>query len=549
VKLRIIHDGGEHELLVVPAQAKEPLSELLRRAGVPLNTRCGGRGLCDACQVVLSAGRLRHIETGEATSAVDMPGSLRACQHRCDGDVTIVVPTRSSLRYVPKIETDYRINISSTFSPLYTAKNGQACLGVAVDIGTTTVVLMLVDLHDGKVLARAAAFNEQMHLGDDVVTRINLCMTDPTMLGQMQHRVADQTIGVLLTKALADAHANVADVKCIALAGNTTMLHLLAGVDPSSLGVSPFTAVFLDHRIEPASRIFDKSSNVPGDTPCHLLPGASAYVGADLTVGIVATGLLYDDGPNLLVDVGTNGEIILKHGNRLLGCATAAGPAFEGARLTSGMRAGGGAVSHIKITREPFDLEVEVIGNAKPAGMCGSAYVDFLAEARAAGIITPTGRYDLENLPPQIAAKLIPLKTDCGPDMGLKIAGTTAQPVMVSQQDIARLLQAKAAIAAGILTLLAHAKLNPADIKTVYLAGGFGTHMSRAAAIACGLLPDFTLDQIQVVGNTALAGAYLALIDSTLLPDITRAAKEMDVVELNLDPEFESRYIDQLSLP
>jgi uncharacterized 2Fe-2S/4Fe-4S cluster protein (DUF4445 family) len=323
------------------------------------------------------------------------------------------------------------------------------------------------------------------------------------------------------------------------------MLHLLAGVDPTPLGTAPFTPVFLEHRVMSASEIFADARF--GETvKCHLLPGAAAYVGADLTAGIVATGLLYEDGPSLLIDVGTNGEIILKHGKELVGCATAAGPAFEGARLASGMRAVNGAISHVMFKGDPVALECDVIGDGhtRPLGICGSAYVDFLARAHEAGLLNDVGRFNTD-IPGDLADRLLPVDQN---DMAFRLAtGPGKQPVVITGCDVASLLQAKAAIAAGIITLLNQFNLQPQDICNVYLAGGFGTKMDRSSAIACGLLPGFRVDQVHAVGNSSLAGAYLCLIDSNSVAE-ARSAAQVRIVELNLDPSFEMNYIDQLCL-
>jgi uncharacterized 2Fe-2S/4Fe-4S cluster protein (DUF4445 family) len=287
------------------------------------------------------------------------------------------------------------------------------------------------------------------------------------------------------------------------------------------MGVVPFTPAFLEHRVIRLPEL--------GATDVHLLPGASAYVGADLCAGVFATGLVYEDGPSLLVDAGTNGEIILKQGRRMYGCATAAGPAFEGAGLSHGVRAGDGAVERIHFTREPFGVEAEVIGGGKATGICGSAYVDFLAEGRRVGLLNERGRFD---------------RAFAGDDE-LRIA----LDVTVSELDVSRLLQAKAAISAGILTLLHRIGLQPAQVNRLYLAGGFGMHLDVRNAIDCGLLPGFRPNQVEVVGNTSLAGAYLALLDAGVLEELRRIGRNIEIIELNLDSEFETHYIDQLSLP
>jgi uncharacterized 2Fe-2S/4Fe-4S cluster protein (DUF4445 family) len=326
------------------------------------------------------------------------------------------------------------------------------------------------------------------------------------------------------------------------------MLHLLAGVDPVPLGVAPFAAAFLDHRVErrPPDPAHDFRPSL------HLLPGASAYVGSDLTAGMVACAVESGDTPALLIDVGTNGEMILATGDRLIGCATAAGPAFEGSGLSSGVRAADGAIAHVRFPDAAPWMELERIGKAaKPIGLCGSFYIDFLAEARRTGILDEQGHLDPEAVP-ALAARF-----GTAPCAGrtFRVAGgaiRTGQDderaIVVSESDIAKLMAAKAAIAAGALTLLARAGLSPSDVKTLHLAGGFGAKLDVGSAIACGLLPGFAPNQVRTVGNSSLAGAYLALLDAGALQRMRDLARRIDVIELNADPQFEDRYLDHLKL-
>jgi uncharacterized 2Fe-2S/4Fe-4S cluster protein (DUF4445 family) len=308
--------------------------------------------------------------------------------------------------------------------------------------------------------------------------------------------------------------------------------------------VYPFRPVFLEHRI-----------HAPGDlglafggkaAEVHLLPSPAAYVGADLAAGIVATGMLYDEGPVLLVDVGTNGEIIAKVGDRLMGCATAAGPAFEGAGLSGGTRGVRGAIERVRLEGNPFGAELGVIGDEpRPIGICGSGYVDFLWEGRRADVLQASGRF----ADAFVARAGAAVQADeSGRKLQLHARGASG-PVWISEVDVARLLQAKAAIAAGITTLLDVLGTAPGDVKALYLAGGFGMHLSIEHAIGCGLLPGFKPVQIQVVGNTSLGGAFLVLNDRSLLAEMQTACGAMESIELNLQPGFEDAYIDNLMLP
>ena len=619
LQITVATAAGRQEIVVSPDQINFRLSEILRHNTMPLNTRCGGRGLCDGCLVQLNSGTVRHHSSSEHRS-IPQPAMIRACEYELDGQsIEITVPARSLLAYEPQVVSNFKVNISRAHDPIWRVVElipadlvdatlsvalsahvnhepvaitpeqsqegnallvqGQAAfalelletgwtvtnvlphapassLGIAVDVGTTTVAILVVDLLKGTIVASASGFNRQMHLGDDVLTRINLCTTDKRMLERLQIAIVKDTIERLVLKALKEA--NIADdrIACINVAGNTTMLHLLAGVDPSPMGFAPFIAPFLHHKTLSANRVHLRLSS-PTDAPqgngcppvaedptLHLLPSAAAYVGADITSGVIASGLVYDQGPSLLVDVGTNGEIVFKSGARMWGTATAAGPAFEGSRMASGMRAGQGAISHIRMRKTSAGLLVEsdVIGDVKPTGICGSAYVDFLCQAAEVGLLSATGRFN-----PGVADDRIAPYRDMGQSFTVAL-GHGREPVVISERDVAALLQAKAAIAAGILTLLKQIGTQASQIKTLYLAGGFGMHLDIPNTIGCGLLPGFRPEQVQLVGNTSLAGAYLSMLDRGLLQEMERVARAIQMVELNLDPEFESCYIDQLML-
>jgi uncharacterized 2Fe-2S/4Fe-4S cluster protein (DUF4445 family) len=541
-RLQLDLPDGRRELALDAGDEKLSVADLLARRGFPLNTRCGGRGLCGGCEIELRAGTLQSRPDPHAV--VGAPAvRVKACQMACPaggGELGLAVPARSLLQHEPAVVSEFRLNVPWASDPL----DPTARYGAAVDVGTTTVALLLCELATGRVLAEASAFNAQIRFGEDVLTRIQRCHQHPAAVRQLQLAATTETIQPLLTAACAEAGIAAGDVRVMTVAANTTMQHLLAGVDPSSLGVHPFTPVFLEHRTYAPADV----GLAFGDARArvHLLPGPAAYVGADLAAGIVATGLLYDDGPSLLVDVGTNGEIIAKVGDRLIGCATAAGPAFEGAGLTSGSRGVTGAIERITLRADPFAAELGIIGQAaRPIGICGSAYVDFLWEGRRTGLVQANGRFADDCV--RRAGALVQAD-EYGRKLQLHAHGAS-RPVCISEVDIARLLQAKAAIAAGINTLLGLLGVAAADVKTVYLAGGFGLHLSLEHAIGCGLLPGFTPAQIQVVGNTSLGGAFLALNDRSLLAEMQTACARLESIELNLQPGFEDAYIDQLMLP
>jgi len=565
--------------------------------------------MCDGCLVDLLSGRLIDAATGVALQETGAPHTVRACEYRLppEGAVEIHVPSRSLLAHEPQVVTSFRINVSRAHDPLWQrsdlpsdigtdgrtvaeavcaaverqrdydlpvraapeleganeplpepavvleqageawlvrpseAADGAAPFGVAVDVGTTTVVAVLVDLMTGEIVDTAAALNAQVRLGDNVLTRIQMCITHPKMIGRLQHAVVGRTLRPLIEQLLRETGATAEQVRSMVVAGNTTMLHLFAGIDPSSMGMAPFTPQFLEHRVLRTSQL-PLRMQVHRAPAVHLLPGSAAYIGADVIAGVFSSGMAYAEETSLLVDVGTNGEIVLKHGDHFWGCATAAGPAFEGSGLSCGMRAGRGAISHVRLDQDSCEPTVEVIGDVPPVGVCGTAYVDFVAQARRTGLLRHNGRFA-----PQADHHARVRPGEHGREF-LLADGADGKPIYVSESDVARLLQAKAAIAAGIVCLLERAAVTPSEVTTLYLAGGFGFHMDIENVIRCGLLPGFRPEQISLVGNTSLAGAYLALVDSSVLDEMKKISGKLETIELNLIPGFESCYIDQLAV-
>lgn len=533
------------ELLEISVSGEHPrrLTEVLAAHGQPLNTRCGQRGLCRGCEVVVSDGTL--MIDGHTLHA---PATVPACQVFIEADVSIQIPARSRIEHRPQVGESFEIGVPYAHQPLFGAVAGQRDTAFAVDVGTTTVVVLLVDLITGDVLSRAGAFNAQIRFGDNVVTRIEAAR-DVRCLAAMQRAVVVETIQPLLLRACERAGRTLERIAGGALAGNPTMLHLLVGEDPTPLGIAPFTPRFIAGKQIAARDILLEADGLAPDTPVQLLPGIAAYIGADITAGVYASGMVFDPAPSLLVDMGTNGEIVLQNGGKLTACATAAGPAFEGCGLRYGTRARDGAVSDLLMSLDPFQLVAQTIGSSplsQANGLCGSAYIDFLACARACGLIGATGRFvtrEWESVPAR--HRLIENGT-----RALRVTGNHGGgELAISEVDIALLLQAKAAIGAGIDILLENAGIRAADLSRVYLAGGFGMHLNVAHAIAIGLLPGIHERQVRVVGNTALAGALLALVDRNTLDEMEALRTQVDVIELNLVDGFEDHYIDHLMLP
>lgn len=527
------------------------LSSLLAAQGAALNTRCGGRGWCRGCLVDLREGMVLG-----PTGPVLAPATLRSCLCRLPsvGPVRVRLHQRAVLARTPSVVGSFSVDAPCEAMPEISVVPGRADTGFAVDLGTTTVVVALVDLATGEVLSRAGGYNAQVRFGDNVLTRIEAA-ADPLVREELRDAVLRETLDPLLREAARNAGRELGRVRRGVIAGNTTMLHLLLGLDPSPMGKAPFTPAFLHSRLISVRELGLECSaegsggvggpGLPGSAVVRVMPGYSAFVGADIAAGVWATGMLFDTKPSVLVDIGTNGEMALHADGLLHVCATAAGPAFEGSGLGCGTRAHEGAVWKIRQAAVGGQFELQVLGELGPGaaeGLCGTAYVDFMAVARRSGLLTSRGRLDdaaLQSLPPGSLA-------GTAHGRGLALMGGTR--LVVSEQDVALLLQAKAAIGAGLSVLLACAGLRPSDIGTLYLAGGFGLHIDLENALAIGLFPGFTAQQVRVVGNTSLAGAVMALVDRRVAVSIEAARERVRVVELNAHPEFEDLFIDNLAL-
>ena len=419
-------------------------------------------------------------------------------------------------------------------------------LAAAVDIGTTTVVLALVDPASGHILARTSKYNQQIRKADDVAARISFCRAAKD-LHTLQELVVRQTINPLIEEACAQAGASTEQVLRLAVAGNTVMEHLFLGLSPEGIGRLPFQAVRHTHPVYPA-RTLGLMMHPRGWV--DVVPSVAGYIGGDITADIHAARLAQRKGAALLVDIGTNSEIVYAENGRLLACATAAGPAFEGAGLLHGCRAAPGAIEQVRIGPE-LGFACEVIGGGEAEGLCGSGIIDFLAEGFRCGLINPQGRLNIEQLKQHGRYAHVRLQQGSAHACVLvpAAASATGHALVITEHDIAQVLKAKAATYAGMKTLLGLQGHTLSTVPRVVLAGGFARHINIANAITLGLLPDLPLERFEVLGNGSLAGAYLALVDAAALPAMEKLARQPRVIELNRTADFEDNFIDAMSIP
>ncbi len=417
--------------------------------------------------------------------------------------------------------------------------------GIAADIGTTTVVCALIDMDGGEVLGRASGYNQQIRRADDVAARISACET-PGDVAELRRLAVEATLNPLIEELCHGAGGSPKTVVRLAAAGNTVMTHLLLGLSPAALGASPFAPVACRF---PPLRAADLGLGIAPEAGVDIVPCMTGYLGGDIAADLLAARMMERRPPTLLIDIGTNGELVLWDGQRLLGSATAAGPAFEGAGVRHGCRAAAGAIDRIAWPRGG-DLGFTVIGGGAPVGLCGSALVDFVARALERGLLNEVGRFDVEAL--RAAGRYAELPGADGAQRACIVARAEesglAGPILVTERDLAELLKAKAALQAGARTLLARAGLEAGDLAELVLAGGFAHHLDLTAAIRIGLLPPLPVERIHVLGNGSLAGAYLALRKPDAFAAFDDLVRRLDAIELNLEPSFADAFVEGLML-
>jgi len=420
--------------------------------------------------------------------------------------------------------------------------------GIAFDLGTTTVVATLLDLTTGTPLAVASMLNKQQPFGADVITRISAIMMDPDALGTLA-RLAHETLAELTSDVCGQAGVDPAEVCEVAMAGNATMTHIALGIDPEPLGVAPF---IMAARQLPEVRAADLSLPVHPRARAFPFPAFGAYVGGDITAGLIASGMDRDSRLRLFVDIGTNCEIVLGNRDWLLATAAPAGPAFEGAAIRCGMRAADGAIEVVSMT--PDGLDLQVIGDAEPAGLCGSGLVDAVASLVSVGLLDGSGRFAGEDRAADLAPGLAGRLTALGQERVFVLhwlgePGDVARSIYLSQRDVRELQFAKAAIATGWRILLEEAGLAPGDIQQVLLAGSFGSYLSPANAIRLGLVPKLPVLRVVSAGNVAGEGAKMALLSVRERAGALALQEEVRYVELSDRGDFNDAFVDQLQFP
>ena len=453
----------------ITAQNRELLWKAMRRNGMEIAMPCGGTGKCGKCTVILDGEKVRSCSTYiEGTHTV-------VCQ---DGDAGVIL-------------ADAPCEIE--------ASGNKKGLGAAVDLGTTTLVVSVYDLETGALIKTESCWNCLKTYGADVISRIDYIKNNGA-LSELSLKIRTQ---------VADITAPLG-VRRICVAGNTVMQHIFAGIDPSSIAVSPF---------EPKT-LFEGCTDELEGAQVLYSPCVAGYVGGDITAGILASGIAGKEGRYLYIDVGTNGEMALGGKDGFLCCSCACGPAFEGAQISCGMPGLEGAVSHVKPDGDR--LAVETIADAKPAGICGSGLVDLAAALLARGDMDGTGR-------------LYPGEVEIADGIG------------ITQSDIRQLQLAKAAVRAGIAVLMKESGTEFEDIDSLVLCGGFGTFLDTDSACAIDMLPKELSGRTVSCGNTSLRGAALALLDDGGFEKALEIKNKCKYLELSGNGNFDDEYIEHMT--
>ncbi len=531
----------------------------------PLTTRPKAATVGVGRQVILRpAVQKRHLKLAEPSLSDQVSDIERVLAGLDDLELRVDLPVLRSAGRVLRA-ADYQVTAVIVDDALIDIQPGDTTdrsYGIAFDLGTTTVVATLLDLSTGTPMAVASMLSKQQPFGADVISRISATMLDPAALGRLTE-LAHSTLAGLAGEVCQQAGIDPRDVYEVALAGNATMTHLALGIDPEPLGVAPF---ILATRRLPEVLAADLGLDVHPRARAFAFPAFGAYVGGDITAGLLASGMDRDRRVRLFIDIGTNCEIVLGNRDWLLATAAPAGPAFEGAQVKCGMRAADGAIEAVRLVPgggsrgEPGGVELKVIGDCEPAGLCGSGLVDAVASLIAVGLLDHSGRFvpaeQAARVAPALAGRLTMLRDERvfvlhwrGNPGEQGEPGDVANSIFLSQRDVRELQFAKAAIASGWNVLLTEAGLTGADVAQVLLAGSFGSYLSPANAIALGLVPALAVPRVVSAGNVAGEGAKMALLSVRERAGALALLDEVRYVELSDRADFNDKFLEQLRFP
>jgi len=529
--IKFLPEGRE-----VKADDRNSILETAIANGVHINSSCNGVGKCGKCRIIVNGGRLRTEPTELLTEEEKGKGYVLACQAFPESDLEIFIPPESRLGEHQILE-----KIDSTIAEMLKKSAGEN-LGLAVDIGTTTVVTYLVDLDTGKVIDMESQLNRQGVFGADVLSRINHAKEEGGLekLNSLIIENINELIEILLDRNFfGDSKKH--RINRIITAGNTVMTYLLLGRDPSVIQKNVQMGEFRQSALGKALEIGIKCGNPGAEVYC--MPGIANYVGGDIVADILASGMHKSDKISMLIDVGTNGEIALGNKEFLVTCSTSAGPAFEGGETKHGMKASTGAIERVEIGNG--EVRYAVINNDRPRGICGSGLIDLISELLLNEIIDHRGKFVSDsNFSNRIKSGEFGSEFVVVPE---EESGIDSD-IVITEKDIENIIITKAAIYAGASTLT---KVGTSfdQLDKIYIAGGFGHYINIEKAVVLGLLPDLPQERFKFIGNGSVLGAHICLTNPGKRKEAGEIAKKATYLDLSKDRSFTEEYMNASYLP
>ncbi|MDA8235536.1 MAG: ASKHA domain-containing protein [Clostridia bacterium] len=542
-RVKVVLSTGQE----IETEKGNSLAEVLAVNGMKIDLPCGGRGKCGGCKVTVKP--LAGIEQEQVLACsykvlsdiwVDIPQGLEnpGAQILASGNKTPFLLNSGFVKVYDANQHETSVLLGDEVIAKEFGDTTRACYGLAVDIGTTTVVGYLMDLLTGEQLAVSSGLNGQRVFGADVISRINAVYTKESNLEQLQKQVIE-TINNIIAAVIQKVNIATDNIYAVTLAGNTCMHHLALGLNPKGLGQAPFAPV-IQHPVEVTADSLGLALN-PG-ARVWVFPVIAGFVGGDTVAAILASDLHQLEDGRVLIDIGTNGELVVKANGRMMACSAAAGPALEGAQVTYGMRAETGAISHIQLMPE---LKIEVIGEGPIKGICGSGLIDLLAELIKAGLINGRGKLcDPQscNGPSHLKERLV--KTDKGVRFIVqRPEENEGSEIFFSQADISQIQLAKGALRAALELLVKKVGLNGAEVEEVLLAGAFGNFMNVQQAVVIGLLPEWAEGKVSMMGNGAGEGAKMALLSLEKRVEAEEISQKVEFLELAGTADFQAAFI------
>ena len=513
-RIEIVNDGTVREC----AEGANLLAELLR-ASAFVDNPCNGTGVCGKCKVRIVDGEVSKVSATEQKllSREELAQGIRlACMTCVSGDIQVELLQK---------ERKHKV-LTEGYVPEFARDEHDEGYGVAIDIGTTTVVTSLVELASGREITSASMINAQKHFGLDVLTRITYEYEHAEEgIEQLRCAIVD-SVNDMLAQVCRGEGISTEEILEIDIAANCTMMHMLLGTDARSIGRSPYQPAFLGAQKRSAGEI-GLRAGMDNSALVYCLPQVSAFIGADIVAGAYVCELEKQNGNVLFIDIGTNGEIVLSQKGRLLCCSCAAGPALEGMNISCGMRAAEGAIEDVKITEH--GVEFTCIDGKEPVGICGSGILAVLKELIRTGLVRKNGAFvKKENIPEEDYR--YPMIRMNGKKREFLIC--EAPELVVTQGDIRQVQLAKGAILSGFLALLNKAGISMEELDKVMIAGQFGAHLPAESLTGTGILPKEVEDKIIYVGNSSKTGAYMTLLSEQVKEEMEGLAERMEYIEL-----------------